>query len=291
MSLSMFLDFILAMSRSGAPLLIAGLAALLCERSGVVMLALEGFMLFGAFCAAAVALYSGSVYGLLLAAAFGSLMGLSYAFLVVRLRVDQIVSGIVVNMIAWGGIPIACKAIFGSSAGTPTIAVHHRLPSFVPIFIAILCLMLVWFVLRKTRVGLWITFAGEKPDALTSVGVSAQTVRWGSICVSGALAAIAGGCLSVSLSSSYSRNMTAGRGFIALAAVILGKWKPVPVLLSCLLFGFFDVLQMKLQGIELPLLGVVPNQLIQMIPYASTLLILAGIVGAHHAPSRLGKPL
>ena len=291
MDLASYGEFFLAVFRSASPLVIAAFAALFCERSGVIQIALEGFMLFGAFCAAGVALQTNSFLGLTAAAALGLLLGLFYAFLVVKLRLDQIVSGIVVNMIAWGGIPILCKAIFGSSAGTPTIPSPNRLPSFYPIFIAVGALILTQAVISRTRIGLWITFAGDKPEALQSVGVSPRVVRMVSVCLGGVLAAVAGGCLSVALSSNYTRNMTAGRGFMALAALILGKWKPLPVFCSCLLFGLFDVLQMRLQGYQLPYIGLIPNQLIQMIPYATTLFILVGVVGNNSGPVQLGKAI
>lgn len=282
-------ELALAILRSSSPLFLAAIAALFCERSGVIQIALEGFMLIGAFVAAALATKTGGVTGLLVAGGIGIATAYVYGFLVIRLKVDQIIAGTVINMLAWGGLPIICKALFNSSAGTPPLGIDHRLSSMTPIILALMAVLLARFIISRTPLGLWITFAGEKPEALNAAGLNPDSIRYVAILIGGFLAGVAGGCLSVCLSSSYTRNMTAGRGFMALAALILGKWRPVPVFFSCLLFGFCDVLQMRFQGVELPVIGILPNQLIQLSPYIVTLILLVGVIGESHAPSKLGK--
>jgi simple sugar transport system permease protein len=289
MEFAAFSEFFLSVLRSSSPLFLAAAGALFCERSGVVQIALEGLMLVGAFTAAAVATGMGGGAGLFTAGIVGLVVAFLYAYLVIRLKVDQIIAGTVINMLAWGGLPIICKALFDSSAGTPQLGIVLRLSSAVPIILAFLVVSLGWFVFSKTSFGLWVTFAGEKPEALKAAGLNPENIRYCAILIGGFLAGIAGGCLSVCLSSSYTRNMTAGRGFMALAALILGKWKPVPVFLSCMLFGFCDVLQMNLQGVPLPIIGVVPNQIIQLTPYIITLILLVGMIGENQAPSKLGR--
>jgi simple sugar transport system permease protein len=255
----------------------------------VIQIALEGFMLFGAFTAATVAHFTGNGFaGLGAAAAFGVVAGSIYGFLVIKLKADQIVAGTVVNMLAWGGIPVVCKSLFDSTSTTPALDLTARLPSWIPIVLATITVALTFGLIKKTAFGLWLTMAGEKPEALRSVGVSPMLVRWAAVMTAGALAGLGGSVLSVCLSSSYTRNMTAGRGFMALAALILGKWRPIPAFLGCLLFGVCEVLQLKLQGVELPAIGAVPVQIVQIIPYLLTLLLLAGVVGESRAPAKLG---
>jgi general nucleoside transport system permease protein len=289
MEFAAFSEFFLSVLRSSSPLFLAAAGALFCERSGVVQIALEGLMLVGAFAAAAVATGMGGGAGLLMAGMVGLVVAFFYAYLVIRLKVDQIIAGTVINMLAWGGLPIICKALFNSSAGTPQLGIALRLSSAVPIILAFLVVWLGWFIFSKTSFGLWVTFAGENPEALKAAGLNPENIRYGAILIGGFIAGIAGGCLSVCLSSSYTRNMTAGRGFMALAALILGQWKPVPVFLSCMLFGFCDVLQMNLQGVPLPIIGVVPNQIIQLTPYIMTLILLVGVISENQAPSKLGR--
>jgi general nucleoside transport system permease protein len=290
MDLMVSSELFLAVLRSSSPLVIAAMAALLCERSGVIQIALEGFMLVGAFTAAATASYLGGPWGLFVSGSLGVGLGFFYALLVVGLKVDQIISGTIVNMLAWGGLPIVSKVLFDSSAGTPSLALSERLPSWLPIILAILVTIFVFYIIKATPFGMWLTFAGEKPEALTVVGLNPKLLRVFAILICGFLASLAGGCLSVGLSSSYTRNMTAGRGFLALAALILGKWQPLPVAFACLVFGAFDVLQMKLQGTEFAWWGPVPSQLVQIIPYVMTLVLLIGFVGKSRPPKFLGIP-
>lgn len=289
MEYSAYLEFFLAVLRSSAPLVLASIAALFCERSGIIQIALEGFMLFGAFVGAVAAFWLGGWSGLLLAGLCGALMAYVFAVLVLSHKVDQIIAGTVINMLAWGALPLLCRALFDSSASTPSLDMSQRLSGATPILLAALVVLLVHTIFMRSPAGLWLTFAGEKPEALTAVGISPRSVRYTAILICGFLAAVSGATLSICLSSSYTRNMTAGRGFMALAALILGKWRTLPVTMSCLLFGFFDVIQLKTQGVNFPLIGVIPNQLLQLAPYVVTLIILAGSIGQSRAPAVLGR--
>jgi len=285
------LEIILAILRNASPLVIAATAALFCERSGIIQISLEGLMLFGAFAGAAAANYYGiGVLGLVAAIGVGFVLGCIYGVLVIQLKVDQIIAGTVINMLAWGGIPVINKALFDSSASTPALGLEERFSSLLPISIAIFTVGFTYYLIHDTSYGLRLTVAGEKPEALQAVGVNPLYVRWSAVVVSGVLAALGGATLSICLASNYTRNMTAGRGFMALAALILGKWRPLPTFFACILFGACEVLQMKMQGSQLPGGVTIPSQLVQIVPYVLTLLLLIGFVGASRAPSKLGKP-
>ncbi|MCM2278821.1 MAG: ABC transporter permease [Oligoflexia bacterium] len=276
--------------RVSTPLLFAALAGLLCERAGVINIALEGLMLVGALAAAAAALQTGSPWaGAAGGAAAGAVLAALYALTVIRLRSNQIVAGTAMNMLAAGLTPFACKLLYGSSGATPSLELGARFGS-APIWLAWGLVLCCWAWLRFSVSGLWVRFAGENPEALDSAGISVNRVRWLAVLAGGALAGLGGASLSIFLSSSFSRNMTAGRGFMALAALIFGKWKPVPAAAACLLFGFADALQIRLQGVALWGDRPVPVQFIQILPYLVTILVLAGLVGKSRAPRALGLP-
>jgi simple sugar transport system permease protein len=279
--------------RFASPLMMAGMAGLLSERSGVINIALEGFILFGAFASASAAYAIGDPWiGLSVGCLTGALMGMFYGGLTVGLGSDQIVAGTAMNVLAWGGIPFIGKTLFDSTANTPPLEVASRLPVWAPIVVAVVVCGLVYFGLRYVRFGLWLTFAGEKPEALAVIGVRARLVRMVAVTLSGGVAALGGGILSIALSSSYTRNMSAGRGFMALAALILGKWKPIPTAVACLLFGLFEVLQLRLQGHVFEFSsfsGEIPGQIVQILPYLLTLVLVGGFVGQSLAPKALGR--
>lgn len=276
--------------RVSTPLLFAALGGMVSERSGVINIALEGIMLVGAFAGAAVSLSSESPFigaaGGMLA---GMLMASFYAFFVIELRADQIVAGTAVNMLAAGLTPFLSKVFYGSSTSTPNLSLALRFQT-APVIAAWAAVGLAWFWMNYTPSGLRTQFAGEHPHALDSVGVRVKRVRWTAVLLSGCLAGLGGASLSTFLSSSFSRNMTAGRGFMALAALIFGKWKPIPTAVACLLFGFTDALQIRLQGVTLWGTEPVPVQFIQILPYIVTVLVLAGVVGKARAPRALGTP-
>lgn len=284
----MIWDFTLSVLRMSTPLLFAAMGGLLSERSGVINIALEGLMLVGAFTAAVVTLTTGEpTYGFLAAGSAGAVFGLLYGLCVLHGRSNQIVAGTAVNLFVMGMIPLLLKVLYDSTGGTPSFPADQRF-QFFPMWFVFLCVGAVWFVMRRTRPGLWVSFAGENPPALDAAGVSVMKVRYGAVSAAGLLAAWGGASLSIFLASGYSRNMVAGRGFMALAALILGKWRPPLAMLACLFFGLMEALQIRLQGAEIA--GhAVPAQLIQVIPYLATIIVLAGFVGQSRPPKAIGQ--
>jgi simple sugar transport system permease protein len=276
--------------RVSTPLLLAALGGMVSERSGVINIALEGMMLAGAFGGAGIALMTGSPWlGALGAMGAALLIAAFYAFFVIELRADQIVAGTAINLLAAGITPFLSKIFYGSSTSSPSLDMSLRFQS-APVWAAWILVLLGWFWMYYTPSGLWVRFAGEHPESLDSAGVRVKRVRWMAVLMSGCLAGLGGASLSIFLSSSFTRNMTAGRGFMALAALIFGKWKPVQTAAACLLFGFSDAIQTRLQGVILWGQDPVPVQFIQILPYVATILILAGVVGQSKAPRALGLP-
>ena len=276
--------------RVSTPLVFASLGGLCSERSGVINIALEGMMLAGALGAAVGTLATHSPWlGSLCGMAAGLVLAAIYGFFVIKLRADQIIAGTAINMLALGTTPFLCKVLYDVTGSTPMIPADQRFRS-APTIAAWLVVVLLWAFLARTRGGLRLGFAGENPEALQTAGISVIRVRWIAVLASGALAGLGGVALSLQLSSSFSRSMTGGRGFIALAALIFGKWKPVPAALACLLFGFAEAVQMRLQGVSIGTLGTVPVQFIQILPYVVTILVLAGFVGRSRAPKALAQP-
>lgn len=276
--------------RVSTPLIFAALGGLLSERSGVINIALEGMMLVGAFAAAAVTANAHSPWvGALAGGGAGMALAALYAFFVISLRSNQIVTGMAVNLLAAGLTPLLAKILYGSVTSTPSLPQELRFHE-APTWWAFALMALVWAWMRVMPTGLWVRFAGEHPGALAAAGVRVNVVRWAAVLASGVFAGWGGASLSIFLASSFSRDMTAGRGFMAIAALIFGKWKPVPAVAACLLFGFADAIQIRLQGIVLWGTEPVPVQFIQILPYLITVGVLAGFVGRSRAPSALGLP-
>lgn len=276
--------------RLATPLIFASMGGMMSERSGVVNVALESFMLVGAF-VGAVAGYSASHawIGWIAATVAGLIIGALYALFVIELRADQIVTGMAFNLLVMGVIPFMTKILYNSTGSTPALPAENRF-TFEPLVMAFLLVVALTWWLRKTRSGLWLLFAGEHPEALMASGVSVRKVRWIAVTLSGAFAAWGGASLSLFLASSYSPMMTGGRGFMALAALIFGKWKPLPAFAACLLFAFADAVQIRLQGTQIG--GVeIPVQFVQILPYIVTIIALAGFIGASRPPKALGKEL
>ncbi len=287
--------WLLPLLRVSTPILFAAMGGLLSERSGVIQLGLEGAMLLGAFSGATFAHHMGSAWGGLLGAVLaGIFFGLIQAFGVLRLKIDQVVLGMALNLAVIGATPVLCKIIFGAS-GTSAEIPKSSLFNYGPMIWALLLPIVLHYMFRVRRRGLWIQIAGEHPDALNTAGVSVEKVRFGAILASTVCASIGGMTLSVMLSSGFSRGMTAGRGYMALAAVIFGQWKPLPTMAAALFFGLVDLLQNRLQGV--PLWGEIPlpTQFLQSIPYVLTVIILSGLfkkwLGEVKAPRTLGKSL
>ncbi len=276
--------------RGSTPMLFAALGGFVCERSGVINIALEGLMLVGAFAAASAGYASGNAWvgmgaGVLAGVAFAAI----YALSVIPMRANQIVAGTAINLLAAGATPFLSKLFFSSGRSTPGLEIGARFQS-APMWIAVGLVLLAALWSRSTPSGLWVRFAGENPEALAAAGVRVNRVRWFAVLTSGALAGLGGASLSTFLASSFSQNMTAGRGFMALAALIFGKWRPIPAALACLLFGLTDAVQVRLQGVVLWGSDPVPVQFIQILPYVFTVFVLAGFVGQSRAPKSLGLP-
>jgi simple sugar transport system permease protein len=290
--------------RLTTPLLLAALGGMFSERAGVINIALEGLMLSGAFTAAAVTATTGSVLlGVLVGVAAGVALAAVHAVACIQFKADQVVSGTAINILMLGLPQLLSGAFFLSTGSTPQIPKENLLPTLNTFFgtrnldvslMSILAFALVpigWYVLFRTPFGLRLRAVGENPAAADAAGVGVNQMRYTAVLISGALAALGGAYLSIGQSSLFTRNMTAGRGFIALAALIFGKWKPLPTMLACLLFGFTEALTNQFQGVfKLPSGEDIPVQFIQIIPYVLTIIVLAGFIGHSRAPKALGQP-
>lgn len=282
------MNVFLAWLRTAAPLALGSMGGLLSERSGVVDLGIEGKMLWGAFFAAATAYWTQSfAWGMIAGGFSGMILALIFGFFVLKLGSNPIIAGTALNLFSIGLTSFLCKAFFQSSGSTP--AIDTLAPSFHPAVFAALAVGILAIVLKYTRPGLHLHFAGESPESLKAVGVSPIRTRWWATAWSGLLCGWGGAVLSLMLSSSFSRQMTAGRGYLALVAVILGKWKPVPTAIAVLVLSIVDWLQSQLQGVILWGENPVPVQWIQIFPYILTLVVLAGWVGRSRSPRTLSE--
>ena len=291
--------FILLFStiRSATPLIFAALGGMFSERAGVINIALEGLMLAGAF-TAAVATYElqNPYIGFLCGIAVGGIVAAIFAVAVIKFEADQVVTGFAVSLLMLGLPAVISSRLYDSAGSTQQIAKEFLLPDFynrisIASILAFAIVPVCWYVLYKTPFGLRIRAAGENPEAADAAGVNVIRLRYIAVILSGVLAAAGGAYLSIGQSSLFTRGMTAGRGYIALAALILAKWKPIPVLLACLFFGFTEALSIQMQGvIKMPSGEDVPVQFIQIIPYVLTIIVLAGFIGLSRAPKALGIP-
>jgi len=277
--------------RLATPLILAALGGLFSERSGVINIALEGLMLAGAFTAAAMTYATGSPWaGLAAAIGAGVLIALVHAVACIRYRADQVVVGTAINILMIGLPGFLSGAFFLSSGSTPQIPIEHLVP-LAPIVMAFAFVPITWYVLYRTPFGLRLRAVGENPEAADAAGLNVAKIRYSGVLLSGALAALGGAYLSIGQSSLFTRNMTSGRGFIALAALIFGKWRPVQTLLACLFFGFTEAITIQVQGVvKLPSGDPLPVQFIQMVPYVLTMIVLAGFIGHSRPPRALGQP-
>jgi simple sugar transport system permease protein len=304
--------------RVATPLLLAALGAMFSERSGVIALGVEGMMLGGAFAAAAVSAASGSVWiGLGAAIMTSTALALLIAFACVTHRGNQVIAGMAINIMVAGLGPSLALAWFNLGGQTPQLdgagqrfgpltwpwASSARETPFpgllyaellsghnIVVYLAAALVPLSAWVLYRTRFGLRVRAVGENPHAVDTAGISVSRLRYQGVLISGALCGVAGAYLSTAASAGFVRDMTAGKGYLALAAMIFGKWKPWPTLGACLLFAFTDALATRLQGVALPMVGVIPVQYILALPYALTVLLLAGFVGKAVAPRAIGVP-
>lgn len=293
------LAFVVQTLRIAIPYLFAAAGGVLSERSGVIALTLEGWMLTGAFTATIGTYYSGSPWvGVLCGIGGGVLAALLHAVACIRYRADQVVVGIAINLLAVAITRFFLRLAFDSSSNSPRVAgfdwgmgtgdggretgvLASLANPLVPL--GVLSLVLVWWVLYRTPFGLRLRAVGEKPEAAVTVGISVNRVRWIAVLGAGALASLGGTYLALE-QHQFTDSMTAGRGFIALAAVIFGKWEPKRVAIACLLFAAAETLQIQLQGLQL-----IPSQFVEMIPYILTIVAVAGVVGRATPPAALGK--
>lgn len=299
------------------PLLFAALAGLFSERAGVFDIGLEGKMLAAAFAAAATATVTGDPWsGLLMAVLVSVGFSLVHGFASITNRGNQIVSGVAINFIVAGITVLLGQAWFGQGGRTPQLANEARfnpitLPGAdavrdVPVlgdiysgllsghniltYLAFAAVPFSWWVLYRTRFGLRLRAVGENPAAVDTAGISVTWLRYRAVICAGIFCGFAGAYLAIAQSAGFIKDMSAGKGFIALAALIFAKWRPVPVMLACLLFGFLDAVAIRLQGTPLPLVGEVPVQIFQALPYILTCILLAGFIGVANPPKAGGVP-
>ncbi len=284
------ISLIFSTIRLATPLILAALGGLFSERSGVINIALEGMMLAGAFTAAAVTYATGNPWvGLVAAIAAGILVALIHAVACIRYKADQVVVGTAINIMMIGLPGFLSGALFLSSGSTPPLRIDQLIPR-APIVAAFVFVPITWYVLYRTPFGLRLRAVGENPAAADAAGIDVSRIRYSGVLLSGALAAIGGAYLSIGQSSLFTRNMTSGRGFIALAALIFGKWRPAQTLLACLFFGFTEAITIQMQGVvKLPSGEDIPVQFIQMVPYVLTIVVLAGFIGQSRPPRALGR--
>ena len=288
--------------RMATPLILTALGGLFSERSGVVNIALEGILLTGAFASIVATYYTGNPWAGAFAGVFaGMLVSLIHAIVSIVFKADQIVSGVAINLLAMGLTQFLTWIIWGSSANSPPVQgmAHWSLPEtwgpvargvntvighYPPlVYVALALVAVSHVVLFRTPFGLRLRATGEHPEAVDTLGVSVHAMRFAGVLMSGAFAGLGGAFLALN-THQFVKNMSAGRGFIALAAMIFGKWNPVGALAACLLFGYAEAVQMGLQG------QAVPTQFVQMIPYVLTMVALVGVIGRARPPAAIGKP-
>jgi ABC-type uncharacterized transport system permease subunit len=315
--LPMLVSTLAATLRVSTPLVFCALAGMFSERAGVIDIGLEGKMLAAAFAAAVVAALTGSAWmGLSAGIATAVMFSLLHGFACITHRGDQVVSGVAINIIASGLTVALGNAWFARGGETPQLGPEQRflplqlpfaesfggVPVLGPIYaklisgqslltyLAFALVPIGWWVLYRTRFGLRLRAVGENPAVVDTAGISVVALRYRAVMIGGILCGIAGAYLSIAQNAGFLRDMTAGRGYIALAAMIFGKWRPFPALLACLLFGLLDAVSIRLQGVVIPGWGEVPVQLIQALPYALTVVLLAGFIGKATAPKAIGQP-
>lgn len=301
--------------RLSAPLILCAMAGLVSERAGVIDIGLEGKLLAGAFVAAATAALTGSPWlGLLAAIAACMALGALHGFACITHRGEQIVSGVAVNILAAGVTAVVAFAVFRQGGQTPPLGPTERfgpvtlpgagseLPVIGPLWTelvsghnvlvygALASVPLTALLLYRTAFGLRLRAVGEKPEAVDTAGLSVAWLRYRAVLIAGLLCGVAGAYLSTAHGAGFIREMSAGKGFIALAAMIFGNWRPWPTLAACLLFGFLESAAPRLAGVDLPLLGRIPAELILVLPYVLTVVLLAGFFGRAVPPRALGVP-
>jgi simple sugar transport system permease protein len=312
-----FLLTIDATLRVSTPLILCAMAGIFSERSGIIDISLEGKMLLSAFAAASVAALSGSPWlGLGAAILVSMIFSLLHGFACITHRGNQVISGLAINILASGLTVTLGIALFAQGGQTPFLSSAQRFSAIplpfadtmrqVPIigtiyaeiisghnllvWLALLSVFVTSIVLYRTRFGLRLRATGEKPEAVDTAGISVTRIRYQAVLIAGLLCGIAGAYLSIAHGAGFVREMTAGKGYIALAAMIFGHWRPVPALMACLMFGFLEALAARLQGVDILFLGPIPTDLILVLPYVLTVVLLAGFIGRATPPKAIGQP-
>ena len=303
--------------RLATPLLLACLAGLYSERSGVFDIGLEGKMLVAAMCAGAVAFYSGSAWVGALAGIAGSLVFAAiHGVTSITFRGNQLIAGVALNFLASGLTVLTAQSLFGQGGRTPPLTgdarfnpitlpfaeavkdvpvigtLYHEVISghSILVYAAFGIVALTWWVLYRTRYGLRLRAVGENPAAVDTAGVSVVGLRFSAVMITGVLCGLAGAYMATALQAGFGKEMTAGRGYIALAALIFAKWRPVAAMWACLLFGFFQALATRPDIVERIVQVKVPVSFIEALPYVLTVLVLAGFVGKAIPPRAGGEP-
>ena len=278
--------FLFQVFRIAMPYVLAAMGGIYSERSGVVNIALEGKLLAGAFCAALGGiLFENAMLGILFGVLGGVFVALVFGVAAVYFRSDQIVTGIAVNLMVAGLTRFFLKQQFGSTANSPPTPGFEEAIVFNPIFwIALMIVCLSYVIINKTVYGVRLRAAGEEPEALRSVGVDVQKLQLKSVLIAGALAGLGGAFLTID-NQAFVAEMSGGRGYIALAAVIMGRWRPLWAGAACLVFAVAEAMQFHMQTYDVG----IPGEFVQTLPYVLTILLLAGVVGKSNAPKSLGK--
>ncbi len=311
-----FASIIVSTIRNAPVLIFAAMAGLFAERSGVVDIGLEGKILASAFVSAGVAYtyqdpWIGIAAGILVSVA----LALVQAFVSITQKGNQLVAGIAINIAMSGLTFVVAQYFFQQGGRTPDLGEARLTDVILPgtsavadipfigwlyghligghsvlVYLAFLLLPVVHWVLFHSRFGLRLRACGENPHAADAAGVSVQRTRYAAMLIAGVLCSFSGAYLSVVQSGFFLRDMSAGAGYLALTALVFGNWRPVHTVLGCLMFAFFQAVQIQIEGVDLPVVGRIPGSLIQMIPYVVTVVVLAGLMAKSVAPKALGKP-
>ena len=316
----LWLQFVLTIDatlRVATPLILCAMAGLFSERSGIIDISLEGKMLMSAFAAASMAALTDSpLLGLAGGILVSVALSLIHGFACITHKGNQVISGLAINILASGLTVTLGIALFAQGGQTPFLNKSERFTDIVLpfaeqaehvpvlgtiykeiisghnllVWVALFSVIFTGYVVFRTAFGLRLRAVGEKPEAVDSAGVSVSGLRFQAVIIAGVLCGIAGTYLSTAHGAGVIREMAAGQGYIALAALIFGKWRPVPALLACLMFGFMEALAARLQGVEIPVIGHISTDLILVLPYLLTVILLAGFIGKASPPRSIGVP-
>ena len=316
----LWLQFVLTIDatlRVATPLILCAMAGLFSERSGIIDISLEGKMLMSAFAAASMAALTGlPLLGLAGGILVSVALSLIHGFACITHKGNQVISGLAINILASGLTVTLGIALFAQGGQTPFLNQSERFTDIVLpfakqaehvpvlgtiykeiisghnllVWVALFSVIFTGYVVFRTAFGLRLRAVGEKPEAVDSAGVSVSGLRFQAVIIAGVLCGIAGTYLSTAHGAGFIREMAAGKGYIALAALIFGKWRPVPALLACLMFGFMEALAARLQGVEIPVIGYISTDLILVLPYLLTVILLAGFIGKASPPRSIGVP-